>query len=300
MKTCFFITPIGKPGSYDRKRSDTIFHFLLEKICEKHKIKVIRADKINEPTSLINNIIGKIISADIVICDLSGNNPNVFYEMAIRHFTGKPIIHIAQIDKPLPFDINDFYTLFIDHSDGSSLKDAEERLEEMIKRSVDTKDAETSNPIIVFTKLNNLSITFSPLQSKTEDSSTPKKSIWTGKWISNFGDVDIVENEDSFSGKYQYYSKSYIGELNGRILDGFIVFKWNWIDSPKNGVGYWDIRNRGSNGEFKGGWYGVRSYSYEGLIEAITQDKVNKTDKDHYPWILYGKVSEYLQSGGSA
>jgi len=310
MRTCFFITPIGEVGTFDRKRSDTLLSYLLETVCKKYHIKVIRADNINEATSLINAIFENLFFADIVISDLSNNNPNVFYETAVRHCTGKPIIHIAQIGQSLPFDIKDFYTIFVDHTDGNNLKQAEERLEEIIKRSI--QDTEIFNPVTISAKLNNINISFSLLPSKDillnevkdvllkvtdtlenikpliEDSAHKKTPILTGKWISNLGIIDLVNNGNCISGRYQYHSKDYVGLIEGKFIDNFIVFKWKWTDRPLNGVGFWYI----GEGDFTGGWFSAsEDYSYEKLIKSLKKEK-NIEMNEYHRWIIYGKVKE--------
>jgi len=318
MKTCFFVSPIGEVGSSDRKRSDTIFNFLLKPICEKYHIEAVRADNIDETNSLSNNIFKNLFFADIVVSDLSNNNPNVLYETAVRHCTAKPIIHIAQVGQQLPFDIKDHYTIFVDHADGNNLKEAGEELEQKIKKCTNTPEVVILNPVTISAKLNNLNITFSLLQSKDEllnevknillkvtdkienikplieDNPNKKTSAWTGKWISNLGIIDIVQDGNCFSGKYQYNSKDYVGLLEGNFIDDFIVFKWKWMDEAINGVGYWDIGNTDfsgdSNGYLKGRWfYDGAGYSYERLIESLKKREVIEIYENYY-WVIYGRI----------
>ena len=52
----------------------------------------------NDIWSLINN-------ADIIICDCTGKNPNVFYELGLAHAIGKNVICITQNTEDIPFDI---------------------------------------------------------------------------------------------------------------------------------------------------------------------------------------------------
>jgi hypothetical protein len=41
----------------------------------------------------------------VVVCDLSGKNPNVFYEAGIAHTLGKEVILITQSMDDIPFDL---------------------------------------------------------------------------------------------------------------------------------------------------------------------------------------------------
>ena len=52
----------------------------------------------------------------IVVADLSFHNPNVFYELSLRHTLAKPIIHIIRKCDQIPFDINSFRTIVVDTS----------------------------------------------------------------------------------------------------------------------------------------------------------------------------------------
>ena len=77
-------------------------------------------------------IIEQIISADLVIADLTGNNPNVFYELAIRHSYRKPAIQIIKGDIEIPFDVSNMRTISYDTTlSGANL--AKKEIEAMLK-----------------------------------------------------------------------------------------------------------------------------------------------------------------------
>lgn len=55
-----------------------------------------RADKDAYPGMITDRVIADIISADLVVADLTGLNPNALYELGIRPWAEKPVIHIAR------------------------------------------------------------------------------------------------------------------------------------------------------------------------------------------------------------
>jgi len=113
-KTCFVVSPIGDEQSETRLRSDIVLNYIIKPVVEKLGYSVIRSDHMPYPGLINNQIIDQLIQAHLVIADMSDHNPNVFYETAIRHVTGKPCIHLMQEGQPLPFDLSTFRTIFID------------------------------------------------------------------------------------------------------------------------------------------------------------------------------------------
>jgi hypothetical protein len=72
----------------------------------------IRADHLPDPGRITSQIIEYLNNADLVIADLSGGNPNAYYELSYRHAIGKPAIHMALEGTVLPFDVADNRTIF--------------------------------------------------------------------------------------------------------------------------------------------------------------------------------------------
>jgi hypothetical protein len=119
--TCFYITPIGAEGSDFRKHSDLFLSHVVEPALEQFGLKVVRADQIGEPGIITRQVFDFIVKSKLVIADLSFHNPNVFYELAVRHMLKKPVVQITRIADPVPFDINQVRTIVIDNSDIYSL-----------------------------------------------------------------------------------------------------------------------------------------------------------------------------------
>jgi len=114
---CFVIAPIGEEGSEHRKHSDMILETLISRALEGEDYDVIRADRITDPGMISGQVVEYLLNSALVIADLSFHNPNVFYELAIRHVIGKPTVHIIRKEDAIPFDLKDFRTITIDTSD---------------------------------------------------------------------------------------------------------------------------------------------------------------------------------------
>jgi hypothetical protein len=115
--TCFYITAIGDEGSDPRKHSDLFLSTLVEPALKELGLEVVRADKIAEPGMITTHILEHIKLSKLVVADLSLLNPNVFYEMALRHAVKLPIVQIIQKADRLPFDVNQVNSIVIDNTD---------------------------------------------------------------------------------------------------------------------------------------------------------------------------------------
>ncbi|MCI8564311.1 MAG: hypothetical protein HFH69_12510 [Lachnospiraceae bacterium] len=112
-KKCFIITPIGNENSDIFRKAKGVIESVIKPILEKYSFDDVKpAYEILESGMINNEIINRIINDDLVVVNLTGNNPNVMYELAIRHATAKPIIHICENGTMLPFDIKDNRTIF--------------------------------------------------------------------------------------------------------------------------------------------------------------------------------------------
>jgi len=112
--TAFYITPIGDLGSEHRDHSDLFLGSIIEPALEPLQLTVVRADKIDRPGIITKQVIEYLFKSRLVIADLSYHNPNVFYELAIRHMLRKPVVQIMRSADTIPFDVNQVRTITID------------------------------------------------------------------------------------------------------------------------------------------------------------------------------------------
>lgn len=147
-KLCFVIGPIGKDASPERKHADMLLNVIIKDVLEKAEFdyQVRRADEDADPGMINDRVITDILNADLVIADLTGHNPNVFYELGIRHLSVKPTIHITSVGTALPFDTHGHRTMFVDLGDWGSITSVRLRLAEHI-RAIQAPGYAVSNPI---------------------------------------------------------------------------------------------------------------------------------------------------------
>ena len=65
-------------------------------------LKCVRADKISRSERITDDIKNFIKNARIVIADLTGSNPNVFYEVGMAHGRDKKVVLMLQQGSNLP------------------------------------------------------------------------------------------------------------------------------------------------------------------------------------------------------
>lgn len=145
-KICFVIAPIGKPESDTRKRSDQVLQHIIRPAVESCGYKAVRADEIDEPGIITNQIIRHVIDDPLVIADLTEQNANVFYELAIRHGTCKPLVQIIDKVEDISFDIGAMRTIQVDHQNPESIEEAKTKIRKQIQ-SLKTSTSSPENPI---------------------------------------------------------------------------------------------------------------------------------------------------------
>jgi hypothetical protein len=113
-RICFYISPIGQDDTEQRQHADLFLGSIVEPALEKFKLTVVRADKIGKPGMITAQIIEHVLRSKLVIADLSYHNPNVFYELCLRHVCRLPTVQIIRKVDKIPFDLDQFRTIQID------------------------------------------------------------------------------------------------------------------------------------------------------------------------------------------
>ena len=78
---------------------------IIKKTCVDVNLSCTRGDEVFRDKDILSHIIESIAKSSVIIANINGRNPNVFYELGICHSMGKPVILVSKNKNNLPFDI---------------------------------------------------------------------------------------------------------------------------------------------------------------------------------------------------
>lgn len=132
VKRCFVVSPIGDAGTDIRKNADQLYQHIIKPVCEKCGFSAHRVDEFNTSGSITQEILDALNEYELVIADLTGHNPNVFFEIGYRTKSQKPIIHLKRKNEVIPFDVSAIRTFEYDLTDLDMVTATKDRLEQVI------------------------------------------------------------------------------------------------------------------------------------------------------------------------
>lgn len=99
----------GTARTYTKTHLDDVYTILKEAVIEFRGD--IMVDRMEQPYgNLVAAIIERLSSADVVIAVLSGKNPNVFYELGVRHSLRLNTVMLVEEWDEYPFDLSSYFS----------------------------------------------------------------------------------------------------------------------------------------------------------------------------------------------
>ena len=119
--TCFIVMPFAK-------QFDQVFRSIKATLEGGLGVTCVRTDELLGGGDIIADILRSLATSEIVIVDVTGKNPNVFYELGIAHMCKpvKKVILISQDIASIPFDLRGFRHIVYESSTAGRSKMAAE------------------------------------------------------------------------------------------------------------------------------------------------------------------------------
>jgi MAP3K TRAFs-binding domain len=109
MSTCFVVMGFGIKTDYQSGRKldlDKSYLNLIKPAAEEAGLQCIRADEIVHAGIIDVPMYEQLLTADVVVADVSTMNPNAFYELGVRHaLRPYTTIIVAESELKFPFDV---------------------------------------------------------------------------------------------------------------------------------------------------------------------------------------------------
>lgn len=143
-RTAFVIMPIRSPGTEEHRHFAAIYGDYIRPVLEAASFDVTRADDVARSGAITKDIVERIATADMVVADLTDLNPNVFYELGIRHAlkaNGTMMIIDDDRTQNIPFDLSAYRV----HKYGTASIAAIGPLREAIQGAVSASETDRDN-----------------------------------------------------------------------------------------------------------------------------------------------------------
>jgi len=229
-KKCFVIMPFGKKKDIDGYEVDfdRVYHELIYKAVKELGVDCERCDEIIGTGSIHKKMFRGIFDADVSVVDITSLNPNVFYELGVRHALHKYVTLVIRRNSslPIPFNINGLTILGYDIDSDDRLESCRKKIRDHIQNGLDTQGIDS----IIYDTLDDLKVEKRARIIETRDEKlypivgAPGKQIGyvTGNLI-NVNDVDIwvnSENTNMQMARHYEFSISATIRYEGATKDG--------------------------------------------------------------------------------
>ena len=117
---------------------DNYYDQCIERVLTRAKIEPLRTDRYEFDGRITDEILQRIKTCTFVVAELSGFNPNAFFEVGYALGSNKDVIFCIDYEESIPFDLKDYP--FIIHK--TNLESFRRRLRERVKYLLSKRSAQ--------------------------------------------------------------------------------------------------------------------------------------------------------------
>lgn len=143
MPSCFVIMPFGERKGPDGKDIDfdEIYDCIIKpSVTQIEELTCIRCDEIEEAGTIHKTMLEQIHQADVAVVDITTSNPNVFYELGVRHTLANRItVIIKREGTEVPFNIKGLNTIEYDTTSPRRVIETKEEIVNFIRNGLKTR-----------------------------------------------------------------------------------------------------------------------------------------------------------------
>lgn len=148
-RLCFVIMPIRRQGSDEYQHFRALHDTVIKPTLRELEYEVLRADDITKSGAITRDIVEHLATADLVIADLTDLNPNVFYELGIRHaLRGQGTVMIVDTSRTeVPFDLKPYRVIEFNPNSLMSVQSLRDMLIKFVSTSSPDVRVPKDNPV---------------------------------------------------------------------------------------------------------------------------------------------------------
>lgn len=105
---CFVIMPFRDPPGYPKDHFRKIYDQIFKPAIEAAGYQALRCDEIHNGKSIHSNMFRQLSQAPLVLCDLTGHNPNVLYELGRRDALNLPSVLVLEEGQERLFNLREY------------------------------------------------------------------------------------------------------------------------------------------------------------------------------------------------
>ena len=107
----FAVIPFDMRLKLVNDRSKLVYDKVCKPTLEGHGFTCVQIEETSSLGQVAERMWKELQRASLVLCDMTSENPNVFYALGIAHALKKPTIMISRSAANLPFDVNQWQTI---------------------------------------------------------------------------------------------------------------------------------------------------------------------------------------------